>query len=470
MTRCFRLIRNYLALSAALLVLGSCLRANAADMKAGVAKVDITPPLGTKMWGYFDRLKGAEGTIDPLYARVLVLEAGGKRLAYVDLDLGRTFGPASLDRLRNAAKQNSGIDYLIVQAIHTHAGPVILDEYPSGTPAWETADLDKIEQAIHEATQKTVPVRLGVGYGQAYIGYNRVHVNTDGTVTMLWNNSARIPTWPVDPILTVLRVDQMDGQPLAILVNYATHPVTFGPDNLRYSADFPGVMCKVVEQAFDNKPLAFFVQGAPGDINVYDTTTPITQDAIGRRDWAGETLGNAAVDTAKKIQTTADPDPSIDFTEDLLPFNLRWDPEKFHQVSLAEMGPTAFQIFSSPIQQTMHLPVTTALIDRKIAILGLPGEPFLQFQTSWRERCPVQACFFLGYTNGYYGYFPTIKAATEGGYGAQSATTWVQVGAGEQMENHGLVEIYQMLGRLPDAPNTNWKSMPEVTPSQPRQP
>ncbi len=66
-------------------------------MKAGVAKVDITPPLGTKMWGYFDRLKGAEGTIDPLYARVLVLEAGGKRLAYVDLDLGRTFGPASLD-------------------------------------------------------------------------------------------------------------------------------------------------------------------------------------------------------------------------------------------------------------------------------------------------------------------------------------------------------------------------------------
>src|ERR1700722_19517101 len=94
---------------------------NAAEMKAGVAKVDITPPLGVHMWGYFDRLTGAEGILDPLYARVLVLETAGQQLAYVDLDLGRTFGPASLDRLRAAAKKDSGIDNVIVQATHTHA-------------------------------------------------------------------------------------------------------------------------------------------------------------------------------------------------------------------------------------------------------------------------------------------------------------------------------------------------------------
>ncbi|MFZ0518071.1 MAG: neutral/alkaline non-lysosomal ceramidase N-terminal domain-containing protein [Acidobacteriaceae bacterium] len=449
-----------LAYVAALLILVSGLKASAADMKAGVAKVDITPPVGTKMWGYFDRLKGAEGTIDPLYARVLVLEAQGKRLAYVDLDLGRTFGPGSLDQLRSTAKRDSGIDYLIVQAIHTHAGPVILDDYPSGPPAWETADLGKIGLAIHNATEQLVPVRLGVGYGETYIGYNRRQLNPDGTVTMLWNNSARIPTWPVDPTITVLRIDRMDGLPLAILVNYAAHPVTFGPDNLRYSADFPGVMCKVVEQAFDQKPMAFFVQGAPGDINIYDATTPILQDAIGRRDWAGETLGKAAASTAREIHTQADSDSSIDFAEALMPVKLRWDAQKFRQISLDEMGPKAFQIFSSPIQETMQMPVTTAMIDGKIALMGMPGEPFVQFQTDWRDRCPVSACFFLGYTNGYYGYFPTILAATEGGYGAQSATTWAQVGTGERMVNQAVVEIYRMLGRLQDAPNTNWKSLP----------
>src|ERR1051326_6000282 len=75
----------------------------AAAMKAGVAKVNITPPAGVQMWGYFDRLKPAEGTLDPLFARVLVLEAGDRRLALVDLDLGRSFGPASIKRIRDAA-------------------------------------------------------------------------------------------------------------------------------------------------------------------------------------------------------------------------------------------------------------------------------------------------------------------------------------------------------------------------------
>jgi neutral ceramidase len=442
------------------LLLASGLSAQTAEMKAGVAKVDITPPLGTRMWGYFDRVKGATGVLDPLYARVLVLEAGGKRLAYVDLDLGRTFGPASLDRLRKTARQDSQIDDLIVQATHTHAGPIIMDAYPNGPPAWEADDLQRISAAIHDAAEHLVPVRLGVGYGAAYIGYNRRHVDPDGAISMLWSNATQAPTYPVDPLFEVLRIDQMDGQPLAILVNYAAHPVTFGSDALRYSADFPGVMCKVVEQAFGGKPLAFFAQGADGDINVFDAGTPINLDVVGRRDWAGETLGKAAVSTAQQIRTAVDSDPVIDFADDPLALKLRWDAEKFRKETLRELGPEAFQIYAPPIEETINLPVTTALINHKIAIVGMPGEPFVDFQTDLRAKCPVQDCFFLGYTNGYFGYFPTIKAAAEGGYGAVSTTTWIQVGGGEQMEDFALIQIYRMLGRLQDAPNSNWKNLP----------
>jgi hypothetical protein len=429
-------------------------------MKAGVAKVDITPPLGTQMWGYFDRLGGAIGVIDPLYARVLVLEAGGKRLAYVDLDFGRTFGPESLNLMRASVRRDSGVDDLIVQATHTHGGPLILDEYPKGRPTWETEDLNRIERAIHDATHDLVPVRLGVGYGAAYIGYNRRHVDVDGSVTMLWSNSTQAPTSPVDPLIAVLRIDAMDGQPLAFLVNYAAHPVTFGSDDLRYSADFPGVMCKRLEEAFGGKPMAFFLQGAAGDINVFDAGTPINLDVIGRRDWAGQTLASAAIATAKQIQTAADPNPAIDYANDSLTFDLRWDPEKLRQETLRELGPSAFEIFAPPIKRTITLPITTALINRRIAIVGMPGEPFVDLQTDLRARCPAQSCFFLGYTNGYDGYFPTIKAAVEGGYGAANATTWVQVGAGEGMENGALVQIYRMLGRLQDVPNPNWKNSP----------
>lgn len=458
-SRSFFALRT-LVVTAAFLPLFGPPHLGASEIKAGTAKVDITPPTGVRMWGYFDRLAGAEGTLDPLYARVLVLKTDSSSLAYVDLDFGRTFGPASLERLRAAAKRDAGIDHLIVQATHTHTGPVILDEYPDGPPAWETDDLKRIAHAIQDAATHAVPARLGVGYGAAFIGYNRREIAADGAISMLWANPTKAPTSPVDPLVAVLRIDAMDGQPIAILVNYAAHPVTFGSDALRYSADFPGVMCQVVERAFGGKPLAFFVQGAPGDINVFDAGTPINFDVIARRDWAGETLGNVAVTTAQHIQTVADSDSQIDFSEKPLTFKLRWDPEQFRQETLHQLGPKAFEVFAPPVQETLHLPVTTALINHKIAIVGMPGEPFVDFQTDLRARCPVADCFFLGYTNGYYGYFPTIKAATEGGYGASNATTWVQVGAGEEMENFGLVEIYRMLGRLHNTPDANWKNLP----------
>ncbi len=75
----------------------------AAALRAGTAKADITPAGAEPLWGYEDRVKPATGTLDPLYARVLVLEAGDKRLALVTLDLGRSFGPASLEQLRESA-------------------------------------------------------------------------------------------------------------------------------------------------------------------------------------------------------------------------------------------------------------------------------------------------------------------------------------------------------------------------------
>src|SRR5580700_3343370 len=86
---------------------------SAAQMQAGAAQVDITPPAGLPMYGFFNRItkhQVSSGTLDPLYARVLVLQAGEKRLALVTLDLGRTFNEAWLERLREAAREGSHVD------------------------------------------------------------------------------------------------------------------------------------------------------------------------------------------------------------------------------------------------------------------------------------------------------------------------------------------------------------------------
>jgi len=120
---------------------------SATTFKAGVAQVDITPPSGLPMYGYFERIKNhqvASGTLDPLYARVLVMETGDRRAALVTLDLGRTFSEPWLDRLRSATQKNSRIDYLIVTASHTHSGPNILDEHPDDrTSEWQNVAFDK---------------------------------------------------------------------------------------------------------------------------------------------------------------------------------------------------------------------------------------------------------------------------------------------------------------------------------------
>lgn len=443
-------LRTCWAAAFCILVFG--LQAMSATMRAGVAKVDITPPPGVSMWGYAGRKGPATGTLDPLYARVLVLEAGNKRIALVTLDFGRPLGPASIAKIREEAEQSSRIDYVLVAASHTHSGPVIQDEYPSGVPAWETADIAKIGKAIQEAANNLVDVRLGTGYGVAYIGHNRLRDNPDGTVTWFERNPTMIPTAPVDPTVSVLRVDTADGRPLAILVNYACHAVVFGPDNLQFSADYPGVMTTTVEKAFEGQPLCFFLQGAPGDINPYFAVTPLEQDAIGRRDWTGERLGREAARVAKEIHTEADSDPSLDFREDLLSFHLRWDPEKFRAGLIAAFGPGVLQDFAPQIKPELQMPVATVLIDRRIAMMTMPGEPFVNYQIDWRNRCPVRDAFFLGYANGYSGYFPTIRAATLGGYGAGNSATWVEVGAGHRMVDHALVQVYEMLGRLSDTP------------------
>jgi neutral/alkaline ceramidase-like enzyme len=428
-------------------------------LQAGVAQVDITPPAGLPMYGYFDRItkhQVSTGTLDPLYARVVMLEAGNKRVALVTLDLGRTFDESWLERLRSVAKQESRIDQLVVTASHTHSGPNILDVYPEGhPPEWQSVILRKIGDAIHQAASRLEPVQLGTGYGEARIGYNRRQIHSDNTITMLWSNPDKIPSTPVDVTVSVIRIDRRDGTPLAILVNHACHPVVFGADHLQYSADYVSTMVETVTAGFPGKPICLFLQGADGDINPYYATT-MNRGAVEKRNWTGRELGTEALRVAKEIRTKPSAG-SLDFAEDVMVFPLRWDAQKFHDDLLRVNGPLVFQDHAGawealPLPTKLALHVTTLLINRQIAIVGMPGEPFVDFQINLRDRCPVRDCMLLGYTNGYFDYFPTILAASQGGYGAGDSNTYVAVGAGERMLDHAVVRIYEMLGELKPVP------------------
>jgi neutral ceramidase len=439
--------RRLKAFLLALACLAAAGRVRALPLEAAAARVDITPPNGLQMQGYPDpdNKRIATGVRDPLFARVLVLRVGDVRLAIVDLDLIAVFRPGALAQLREATRKD--VSNLVVTAIHTHSGPPVFRADSSQPAAWETSALDKIAGAVREAASHLVPAKLGVGYGECQVGHNRLRIERDGSVTWFEKNWTGTPTGPVDPTVAVLRVDDMAGRPLAVLVNYACHPVIYAPDNRLYSADFPGVMTGIVEKAVGGSAICFYLQGGAGDINPNYAVSALPQGAEEFCRQTGEKLGRVAADVAMRVQTAECASPSLQVADDTVTVGSRWDAALWK-----EADPGSAERIANLTKPAYDLKVTTVLIDKSIAILAVPGEPFVSFQLDWRARCPVHDCLFMGYSDGYFGYFPTIRAASWGGYGASFPSTWVEVGAGEQMVDHGLARVYEMLGKLKPVP------------------
>jgi len=441
-----------------LILLCAAVTANAQSLRAGAARIDITPPPGVDLWGYFDRAGPATGTLDPLFARVLVLDDGRQTIALITLDLGRSFGPPQIAWLRDKARRQHQVREVMLIASHTHSGPVIEDSYDDGVPEWERRALEKIADSIGEAVSKLKPARIGVGLGQIVIGHNRRVAQSDGSIKMLWRNSTGQQTGIIDPTVGVIRVDDAQGNPMAILVNYACHPVIFGPDNLRYSADYPGAMAGFVEASFANsahpesQPICFFLQGAPGDINPLMDKTPLPENADAVKIEVGEQLGKEVTRVAQGIKTEAPANPEVAYLSEELRFQNRWDLEKLRQMMNFAFPPALAKRYQRYVTAEIVTPVSTLVINKQIAIVGLPGEPFVGLQLLLKQRSPIAATFMTGYTNGYYGYFPTISAAVAGGYGANTFVTRVEIGAGERMVDRGLIHIYRILGKLKDKP------------------
>ena len=153
------------------------------------------------------------------------------------------------------------------------------------------------------------------------------------------------------------------------------------------------------------------------------------------------------------ITTCAPAKPSLKYSLHTMNFGLRWDAEKIMPEIEKRVDARTAGYYRRSLVSPIRCPVMALLINDEIALMGMPGEPFTEFGINFRERAPVPDAFFVGYANGYYGYFPTLRAAVEGGYGANSLTTRTEVGAGEAMVNHALVKLYQMLGKLRTVPS-----------------
>jgi neutral ceramidase len=406
------------------------LDAAAKELTAGVARVEVTPPVGSPMGGYSTREGPSTGVHDPLYATVLVLKSSGLTVAIVSCDL-RSF-PS--ERIITLARERKLADHILIAVTHNHSGPLTWEDksWPSPERSWFAETEDKILQALETATKHMFTARIAAGFGEIYLGHNRRQANADGTVTMLWRNVEKKPTAPIDPTVGVIRVDDATGKPRALVVNYACHAVVLGPDNRLISADYPGYLARRIERELDGA-LCLFTQGGAGDINPYLDKQPVAQNGFGEAEKMGNALAAASLIVARRLKPQAKDDARLLAAAEVLSFRDRWDSQK-----------------------TIRAGLTTLLINDQIAIATLPGEPFVDLQIALRDKAEIPYTFLFGYTYSaggeWIGYVPTIRAASEGGYGA-GYNTRIEVGAGEALIDRHLVNLFTLSGKLQTSPS-----------------
>ncbi len=418
-----------------LLSLTALARAADGPFLVGFAKRDITPQAATPMWGYGDRHNAlSTGLLEPLMAKAIVIEAGGERLAIVGMDIGRGPTPEMMKQIREAVADKAKVGTVLIAGSHTHHGPVIeltdAPDHGQGTyddaVAYSKRLPELLIEAISEAAGKLEPAKIGVA--KADVKRNR-------------NRHTKQPVKPTDPMLAAIRFDSLDGKPIAVLVNFAAHPVTLPSSLLKFSPDYPGHMQNRVEAELGTN--CVFMQGASGDLS------PDRGDLDTKA--FGEALGDDVIKLVKDLETTIPEKASLKSKVDTYDFTTRVDFNNrilvmtFQKAFFPELVNNFVKEFGGGIKAES----TTVLLNGNLALVSGSGEFFCNHSNRLKQRAYVPDTLFFGYCNGHHMYFPTIEAASEGGYGGDPTVSPVAIGAGDKMMNQALINIYTFLGRFP---------------------
>lgn len=405
----------------------------AGQLLAGTAKVNLTPAVGD------------EPLHDSIYARSLVLDENGIRLAFVAVDLA----VYTSDRVQQICREKYGVTQVMISSSHNHSEP-----QKHGGRAFEkdnpykTFYEDRIIQAVGEAVSNLFPARIVAGHRTfPQLGFNRLVIREDGHARESWfgddhyssENPERIPFGPVDPEVGVIRIDDMQGQPRVLLMNYACHAdvVCF---NYAISADYPGVACAEVEKAFGNKVNCLFINGAAGNVEPLMISSrrngpndPFQTD-YRPMERTGQLLAWETIRLARELHAETDKPSDIRFMEDSLLFTGR---------------------FNKNLQFNVHL--NTILIDSDIVIAACPGELFSTLALDWKTKVRDGGGnpFYFGYTwseGRWPGYVADVHSAALGGFGADQDRGIIEVGAGENIMLRQLENFYRLTGLMRDQP------------------
>ena len=393
------------------------------SIRAGAARIDITPEGPVWMSGYAARNKPSEGVLMPLWAKALALEdARGNRAVIVTTDLiGLPMELTDLVAARAMEKYKLDRASLVFNASHTHTGPVVrgnLSVMESQQPphrealaAYRQTLQQKLLDVIGAALADLAPAELAFAHGEARFGVNRRQFTPAGVVIGV------NPDGPVDPRVPVLRVTSPSGKVRALLFGYACHNTTLTAEFYQLSGDYAGFAQAELEKEFPGA-VALFVQLCGGDQN------PNPRSKLEYAEQHGRTLAAEVARVARTAMSPAGGRIRAAYQLAALPFAPHTR-EQFEQelkdanVFRQRRARLMLQLYDERREpRQLRYPVQAVRLERGFTLIALGGEVVVDYALWAYRTWPQEPLMVAGYSNDVACYIPSARILREGGYEA----------------------------------------------------
>jgi len=404
-------IRVFICFVMALVYLGAMSAHAAEGLKAGVARVSITPAeagLPTQLGGYGERAgKPAEGVHDTINAKAIVFEFGGQRAALVTLDICTMTRCLTEEAIAAAAVPGLSYENVLMVATHTHAGTEGLSmerRNQAGNPHIGLFDekvllftRDRVAQAMKEAAANLRPVTVGAGV-QRIEGMNR---------------NRRHEGDPTDEDMTILRLDTEDGKPYVVLVNYTAHPTISVPETMMISCDWPGFMARTVQDLVPGVE-CLYTNGSEGDVAPRGYTGGSRYEMMENY---GRKLGILAAALAESIATK----PATTFSVRQHVVDL---PGKAPSPDFLKIAGDEYHVTAEQLDGLLEMiwPDKAPLYSLRIndfGVVSFPGEPITAIGKAAKEKLAAQGVkhpVVVALTSEHIGYILTPEEYAKSGY------------------------------------------------------
>jgi hypothetical protein len=421
------------------------------DFKAGSAKTDITPPLGTLINGDFIP-HYARYIHDPLHAKALVMQQGETMIAIVVVDIC-SIKKELIDRIKIRIQELCGIPAtnILISATHTHAAGSVTDSLL--TPV-DFAYREKIFHLVTETVVKAVhnlqPAKIGFGSAKeprhvtcrryfmkkGFTSINPVTGKQDIIKTNPFNGEEFIdhPENELDPEVCYLGVQGLNGNWISILANYSVHYVGDW-ENGTISADYFGVFSNKLQQKLnaDQDFVGIMSNGTSGESNTWDFIHPERYPTayFEKSELIADELSDKVIQSLQALQWETDPELSSRYVEIDVPVRkpsateledakkivadsdyraIRIvDAENLKKIYARE------QVLLNEFPDMISFPVQAIKIGNCF-IGGLGGEIFAETGLSLKRLKNERKYFTISLANGNAGYIPPAREFELGGY------------------------------------------------------